>query len=62
MIVLYNVYLIAGGRRPGGMVLSEYIELGAFSKKGRQSYTNQPDWPFKDTFVYIHSVESAREC
>ena len=44
------------------MVLSEYIELGAFSKKGRQSYTNQPDWPFKDTFVYIHSVESAREC
>ena len=44
------------------LVLSEYIELGAFSKKGRQSYTNQPDWPFKDTFVYIHSVESAREC
>ena len=56
------MFVVALGAIITLLVLSEYIELGAFSKKGRQSYTNQPDWPFKDTFVYIHSVESAREC
>ena len=38
------------------------LNLARSGGAGRRSYTNQPDWPVKDTFGCIHSVEYACEC